>query len=254
MARSGPAGGAVWDPRGARLTVYRLGPTPTFPPPEEADDDSGLLAVGGDLSPRRVWNAYLRGIFPWPHDGYPLLWFSPDPRMVLPVDDLHVPRRVARVLRRGGFRVTADTAFDEVVRACAATRRRHESGTWITPGMIRAFGKLHLEGRAHSVETWVDGRLVGGIYGLAVGRVFVAESMFTRGADGSKIALVTLVRYAARRGFRLVDAQVHTGHVARFGFREWPRHRYLAALRDGLRDPPPDDPWAIDTDRDPVHL
>jgi leucyl/phenylalanyl-tRNA--protein transferase len=184
-----------------------------------------------------VWNAYLRGIFPWPHEGYPLLWFSPDPRMVLPVDALHVPRRLARVLRRGAFRVTADTAFDEVVRACAAAERSDEAGTWITRGMMEAFGKLHRTGRAHSIEVRIDGALAGGIYGLAVGRVFVAESMFTRGADGSKIALVALVRYAARLGFRLVDAQVYTDHVARFGFREWPRRRYLDALRDGLRDP-----------------
>jgi leucyl/phenylalanyl-tRNA--protein transferase len=236
------------------LTVYRLGPTPTFPPPEEADDDSGLLAIGGDLSRRRVWNAYQRGIFPWPHEGYPLLWFSPDPRMVLPVEALHVPRRLARTVRRGAFRVTADTAFDDVVRACAAARRRDDVGTWITPGMMRAYGGLHRDGRAHSVETWIDGRLAGGIYGVAVGRVFVAESMFMRGADGSKIALVALVRHAARIGFRLVDAQVHTDHVARFGFREWPRHRYLDALRDGLRDPLPEGPWSLDTDRDPGNL
>jgi leucyl/phenylalanyl-tRNA--protein transferase len=146
--------------------------------------------------------------------------------------------------------VTADTAFDDVVRACATVARPDAAGTWITPAMIGAYGALHRAGRAHSVEVWIDGHLAGGIYGVAVGRVFVAESMFTRDADGSKIALVSLARHALRRGYRLLDAQIYTDHVARFGFREWPRRRYLDVLRDGLRDPLPDGPWSLDADRE----
>lgn len=218
-----------------------------FPPPEEADE-SGLLAVGGDLSPRRVLAAYACGVFPWPHDEFPLLWFSPDPRMVLPLDELHVSRRLARKLKQARFRVTLDRAFDDVVRNCARAPRPGDPGTWITDEMRQAYGRLHRSGHAHSVETWFDGRLAGGLYGVAVGGVFVGESMFARRADASKIALATLVRQLRRWGFELFDAQVYTDHADRLGFREWPRRSYLDALdrlRGGGRPP---GPWELDAD------
>jgi len=229
------------------VPVFRLGTSIRFPPAEAADP-SGLLAVGGDLRPERLLRAYAEGIFPWPHEGYPLLWFSPDPRMVLPLPELHVSRRLARTLRQGRFRLTLDSAFEDVVRACAAAPRPGEAGTWITPGIVRAFVRLHHLGHAHSIETWIDGGLAGGLYGLSVGRTFVGESMFTRRPDAGKIALVRLVEQLRRLGFETFDAQVWTEHVERLGFRERPRAEYLRALRAGLDFEPPAAPWTLDED------
>jgi leucyl/phenylalanyl-tRNA--protein transferase len=229
------------------VPIFRLGASTKFPPPEEADE-SGLLAVGGDLSTRRLLAAYACGVFPWPHEGFPLLWFSPDPRMVLPLEELYVPRRLARRLKQARFLVTLDRAFDDVVLGCARAPRPGDPGTWITDGMRRAYGRLHRIGRAHSVETWIDGRLAGGLYGVAVGGVFVGESMFARRPDASKIALAVLVRQLRRWDFELLDAQVYTEHTDRLGFREWPRRRYLDEL-DRLRDRgPAPGPWTFDAD------
>ncbi len=215
--------------------MYRLGPDVVFPPPEEAEE-SGLLAVGGDLSPERLLLAYALGIFPW-YDEPPILWFSPDPRMVLIPAELHVPRRLERTLRSGRFETSFDLAFSRVIRACAEAPRKGQEGTWINADMIAAYERLHEEGLAHSCEAWQEGALVGGVYGVSLGSAFFGESMFHHRSDASKVALVTLVRRLAAWDFTLLDCQMHTEHLAHFGAVEWPRPRFQAALRDALESP-----------------
>lgn len=227
------------------MPVFQLDSRPVFPSPSLAEPD-GLVAVGGDLSPERLIAAYRSGIFPWPHEGLPLLWFSPHPRMILRPDQLHVPQRLARVLRQGRFEVRLDTAFDAVIAACATTPRRHEAGTWITSAMQAAYSRLHVLGHAHSAEAWQEGELVGGLYGVAVGGAFIGESMFARVPDASKVAFVALVRQLERWGFVLVDAQVRTEHLARFGAREVARRQYLALLEAARRLPPRPGRWVLD--------
>ena len=217
---------------------FWLGPDPVFPPAELAHA-SGLLAVGGDLRPERLLAAYRAGIFPWPLGEVddPMFWFSPDPRFVLRPAELHVSRSLRRSLRAGRFEVRLDTAFEPVVRACAATRRRHEHGTWISEPMVEAYAELHRLGHAHSAESFRDGRLVGGLYGVAIGGAFFGESMFYTEADASKIAFVTLVGELAAGGFRLVDCQQETAHLARFGARPIPRRRFLRELQRAVAEP-----------------
>jgi len=232
------------------VPVFRLDERLIFPPPHLAE--GGLLAVGGDLSPERLLLAYARGIFPWYEEGQPILWHSPDPRMVLPAGELHVARRLERTLRQGAFRITFDTAFGRVIDACAAAARPGQDGTWITGEMRRAYKRLHRLGYAHSAEAWSADRLVGGIYGVSLGGAFFGESMFTREADASKAAFVALVRRVRDWGITLIDCQVASPHVARFGAREWQRARFLAALDEALEQPtrrgswrlPPGDSWA----------
>jgi len=213
-----------------------------FPPLDQAEDmPSGLLAVGGDLSVRRLVDAYSRGIFPWFSRGDPILWWSPDPRMVLFPEELRVQRSLRKRLARPDYEVRVDAAFDEVVRGCAAPRAAQD-GTWITPAMRAAYGRMHAVGLAHSVETWIDGELAGGLYGIALGRVFFGESMFTRRPDASKIALVHLARRLGAAGFGLIDCQMRTDHLARFGAREIARTRFAALLAEWVhcedaRDP-----------------
>src|SRR5262245_23134243 len=214
------------------MPVFRLDERLVFPPPELADD--GLVAVGGDLRPERLLLAYSQGIFPWYSEGQPILWHSPDPRMVLLADDLHVPKSLSKSRRQGLFSITLDTQFAEVIDACAKAKRPGQRGTWITRGMKRAYLELHRQGYAHSVEAWRDGRLAGGLYGVSLGAVFFGESMFARAADASKLAFVTLVEQLGRWGVTLIDCQVHTEHLARFGATEWPRRDYLAALAKAL--------------------
>lgn len=226
---------------------YRLTRALAFPPAETADED-GLVAVGGDLRPERLVLAYASGIFPWPHQGYPLLWFSLDPRTVIPCDRVHVSRRLARTLRTRRFRVTLDTAFEDVIDGCATVPRRGNPRTWITPAMREAYVTLHRFGFAHSAECWREGRLVGGVYGVSVGAMLVGESMFTRVADASKVALVTLIRQIGRWGFPVLDAQMRTEHVARLGAEDWPRSRYLGLLGECLERPTRLGPWALDPD------
>lgn len=229
------------------MPIYELGDAILFPPSEGADEE-GLVAVGGDLRPERILAAYRVGIFPWPHEDYPLLWFSPDPRLVLPLEDLHVPRRLERTIRQRRFRLTLDTAFRDVMEACATTPRNYEGGTWITPAMIEGYTRLHELGFAHSIEAWNEDELAGGLYGLSLGSMFVAESMFARQRDASKVAFVTMIRHLARRGDALFDAQIHTYHVEQFGAVEWPRSRYLAALRTCLEQPTRRGAWRLDPD------
>ncbi len=213
-----------------------------FPDPRLAEDH-GLVAVGGDYRPELLITAYAHGIFPWPTEGFSHAWFSPNPRMVLEPAELHVSRSLRKTLRKGRFRVTYDTAFEEVMRRCAAAERDGQRGTWITEELMDGFAALHEIGFAHSVETWRDGRLVGGLYGLALGAAFCGESMFHDETDASKVAFVTLVRRLQTWGFPLVDCQIHTGHLAQFGAREWPRDRFLDELEVAVRLPTRRGPW-----------
>jgi len=216
-----------------------LRPDDPFPPVERAlKNPSGLLCAGADLSVPRLLAAYRSGIFPWYSDGEPILWWSPDPRMVLFTDELKVSRSLAKNIRNKGFEVRIDTAFAGVIDACAALRE--EDGTWIGEDMRRAYKRLHREGHAHSFETWQDGNLVGGLYGIAIGRMFYGESMFSVATDASKVALAVLVRELAGRGFPLIDCQQRTPLLAAMGGREIPRRAFLhrvAALVDYPEQP-----------------
>jgi leucyl/phenylalanyl-tRNA--protein transferase len=205
-----------------------------FPDPREADAD-GLLASGGDLEPATLLGAYRQGVFPWPADGVDLLWWSPDPRAVLPPDGVHVSRSLARTLRRRGFRVTIDAAFDDVVAGCADRGPGDE--TWITPPIREAYARLHRLGWAHSVEVWADGALAGGLYGVSVGALFAAESMFHRVTDASKVALVALAQHARAVGVQLVDVQMPTPHLEAMGAVTVPREQYLRALARAVARP-----------------
>lgn len=227
------------------MSIHRLDRRLVFPDPEEADE-SGLLAVGGDLRPERLLLAYASGIFPWYDDDLPILWHSPDPRMVLEVERLHVPRSLAKRLRRPPYDLHLDTAFADVLDGCARTPRADHDGTWITAEMREAYVRLHELGFAHSAEAWQEGTLVGGLYGVSLGAVFFGESMFALAPDASKMAFVALVQQLARWGFRLVDCQVYTEHLARFGAELWPRPRFLAALRDAVRLPTRRGRWTWD--------
>jgi leucyl/phenylalanyl-tRNA--protein transferase len=228
-----------------RMPVFQLDERLVFPPAELADPD-GLLAVGGDLRPERLLLAYSTGIFPWPTEGFPLLWHSPNPRYVLQGHRLHVPKSLARELKRGRYDVTLDTAFSRVMAHCAYKPRPGQNGTWITQEMLDAYKRLHELGFAHSVEVWSDGELAGGLYGVSLGAVFFGESMFALKPDASKVGFVRLVRQLGRWGIDLIDAQVHTRHLERFGAEHWPRTKYLAALNAALDHPTRRGVWRID--------
>lgn len=203
----------------------------SFPPVSRAlAEPNGLLAAGGDLSPQRLLAAYRQGIFPWFSAGEPLLWWSPDPRMVLFPEELRITRSLAKTLRNADYQVRLDTAFAAVIAACAAIPREGQSGTWITAEMQAAYSRLHALGHAHSVETWHGGRLVGGLYGVACGRVFCGESMFSCATDASKIALAHLCRFLAAHGFGIIDCQMHTPHLSSLGARPIPRADYVAQV------------------------
>lgn len=207
-----------------------------FPPVVRASRE-GLLAIGGDLSVPRLLLAYQSGIFPWPSEGLPMLWFSPPQRAVISPTGLHVGRSLRKIVNRGVFEVRYDTAFSEVISACSAIPRRHESGTWILPEMIDAYVRLHREGFAHSVESYKDGRLVGGLYGVSLGGCFFGESMFSREDDASKVAFVTLAERLAGWGFTMIDCQVQNDHLERFGVEVIPRAEFLQRLSSALTLP-----------------
>ena len=228
------------------MPVYALPRALVFPPPDHAVD--GLVAVGGDLSSERLLLAYRSGIFPWYDEGLPILWHSPDPRCVIPVDGLHVGRSLRRVLRSATYAVRFDSAFERVIRACKTTPRPGQDGTWITPEMERAYVQLHRMGYAHSVEAWQDDELAGGLYGVSLGRIFFGESMFSHRADASKVALIALAERVRTWGFSLIDAQVPTPHTLAMGAEEWPRLRFLDALRDALKYPTHKGNWGSDPD------
>jgi leucyl/phenylalanyl-tRNA--protein transferase len=226
------------------MPVYLLGDDLVFPPVDHAED--GLLAVGGDLGPERLLRAYAEGIFPWYSEGGPILWHSPDPRFVLTLDRYRVPRSLGRVVRSGLFEVTLDRAFGDVVEACRTMPRPVQDGTWITPEMKDAYLELHALGFAHSAEAWSEGELAGGLYGVSLGAAFFGESMFARRDDASKVAFVTLVDQLARWGITLIDCQVETEHLARFGAENWPRERFLKALTQALEHPTRRGRWSLE--------
>jgi leucyl/phenylalanyl-tRNA--protein transferase len=210
------------------VPVYRLDRRIVFPPPDHAED--GLLAVGGDLSPERLLLAYRSGIFPWYDERHPILWHSPDPRCVFVLSQMHASRSLRRVLARGVYDVRYDEAFTRVIRACKEAKRGDRAGTWITDEMEAAYVKLHELGHAHSVESYKDGELAGGLYGVSIGRMFFGESMFTWQPDASKVALMTLASRLRARGSTFMDSQVANPVTLSLGAEEWPRSEYLARL------------------------
>jgi leucyl/phenylalanyl-tRNA---protein transferase len=230
------------------VTIPWLDRDDPFPPAEQAlVDPNGLLAAGADLSPERLVDAYAQGIFPWFNEGDPVLWWSPDPRMVLFVSELHVSRSLRRIVQSGTFTVTMDRAFAEVVAGCAAPRADHD-GTWITDEMTDAYLRLFDMGIAHSVEVWRGGELAGGLYGVALGRMFYGESMFSRASNASKVALVRLVRQLQQWDFELIDCQMSTTHLASLGAREIARADFVRAVRRLVTMPPVPAPWTIGED------
>ncbi len=220
----------------------------SFPPPELAlIEPNGLLALGGDLSCKRLIQAYSKGIFPWFNEDEPILWWSPDPRMVLFPAELKIARSLRKALQKHDYQVSADRSFDQVIAACAAPRRK-QRGTWINPGMIEAYRELHRMGHAHSVETWIDGKLSGGLYGVALGRAFFGESMFSRTTDASKIAFVHLVKQLARWRFGIIDCQMKTAHLASFGAREIPRTQFTRTVEELIHYRDVEGMWRLDHD------
>src|SRR5262245_670225 len=229
--------------------MFRLSRNPrdlSFPPVERATPD-GLIAIGGDLRPERLLEAYRHGIFPWYNEDQPILWWSPDPRAVLYPEKLHISRSLQRSLRRGRYRVTFDTCFSEVVTHCARPRRQYpDGGTWITPAIAEAYGRLHDLGHAHSIESWEGNQLVGGVYGVAIGGAFFGESMFSLAPDASKVALVALIRQLKAWGFRLFDCQQASPHVMRLGAEEIPRREFITHLTAAIRLPNRTGRWEFD--------
>ncbi|MCG3134963.1 MAG: Leucyl/phenylalanyl-tRNA--protein transferase [Planctomycetes bacterium] len=217
----------------ARPVWIEPGSRPRFPDPSRFDEE-GLVAVGGDLAPERLLLAYERGIFPWYDEGTPPLWWSPDPRCVMTPEGLHVSRSLARTIRTGGFEVTWNRSFGEVIRGCAQER---EGGTWLLPEMIAAYERLHAAGAAHSVEVRRGGRLAGGLYGVQRGALFCAESKFHRERDASKVAVVAAVRSLFAAGIDVFDVQMPTPHLESLGAETWPRARYLKAVAAAVRKP-----------------
>jgi leucyl/phenylalanyl-tRNA---protein transferase len=225
------------------VPVYLLSDTIIdFPPPHLASKD-GLLAVGGDLSKERLILAYRMGIFPWFSNGDPILWWSPDPRLVLYPSEIKISRTLQKVIKKNVFSVTMDTAFDEVINQCAQIRLQQNQGTWIVKDMIDAYCKLHRAGFAHSMEVWQQEELVGGIYGVSLGRCFFGESMFSRVSNASNVALVKLAKFLGELSFDLIDCQVPTEHLIRFGAREIPRTLFLNQLEISLNAPTQKGKW-----------
>jgi leucyl/phenylalanyl-tRNA---protein transferase len=218
-----------------------------FPPVERAlRSPNGLLATGGELTAKRLLDAYRHGIFPWFNPGDPVLWWSPDPRMVLFPGEFKISRSLARVLRNGPHSVRIDTAFEQVMRACTAPRKGNQGGTWISEDMIAAYCALHRLGYAHSVEVWMAGKLVGGVYGVSIGHMFYGESMFSLVSNASKIALAHLARQLERWQFGMIDCQMNTPHLASLGAREIPRREFIARLQELVHCEPTE--WQFDSD------
>ena len=224
------------------MPVYRLDHRPIFPRPERAEA-TGLLAVGGDLSVERLVKSYEQGIFPWYVAGQPILWWSPNPRCVLETRALHVSRSLRKCLRSDRFEVRFDCRFSEVINACATTPRRDQDGTWITAEMEEAYNRLHEHGYAHCVETWGDGVLLGGIYGVFLGRAFFGESMFSRATNASKVAMVALVDFLRQREVELIDCQVTSDHLLTLGAREISRRDFLRRIEAALKHATSRDLW-----------
>ncbi|MEZ4317281.1 MAG: leucyl/phenylalanyl-tRNA--protein transferase [Myxococcota bacterium] len=229
------------------MPVYRIPRQHVFPDPELADP-SGLLGVGPDVHPERVLLAYHMGIFPWYSEGQPVYWWSPDPRVVLFPGELTIPRSLGKRIRQRPYRITMDLAFEEVMRRCGEIARPDQPGTWITTEMLASYAALHRAGHAHSIEAWEGDTLVGGLYGVSVGALFAGESMFAVRPDASKIAFVHFVRQFQAWGGALIDCQVETDHLARFGARGISRREYLRRLRECASKPAREGPWEFDRD------
>lgn len=236
------------------LRIHWLEPDPEspFPPLDEAlTDPNGLLAVGGDLSPVRLINAYKQGVFPWYNPGEPILWWSPDPRCVLYPQQIRISRSLRKTLNKHPFEIRFDTAFADVMQACGQPREK-QAGTWITREMLQAYVHMHTLGIGHSVECWQNNQLVGGLYGLAIGRVFFGESMFSRVSDASKVALVYLCRWLILNGYELIDSQVHTPHLESMGAQLIPRTEYAALIKTLTLDGQEPGKWPTPEDLDSV--
>ena len=231
------------------MPLHVLDPDDISFPPTDLADSSGLLAIGGDLSPARLVHAYRLGIFPWFENDEPIAWWTPDPRMVLLPEDFHLSRRLARTMRSGRFSVRADTCFRQVITACSEPEvRKWPTDSWITPEMIEAYVTLHEMGYAHSVECFEDGRLVGGLYGVCLDRFFFGESMFHRVRDASKVALAALVCHCILEGIRCIDCQVETEHLASLGATLWPRKQFERCLAEYVRHTRPQKKWRLRLD------
>ena len=228
------------------MPVFYLSDEHIFPPPNLAEKE-GLLAVGGDLSEERLLLAYRMGIFPWYSDEEPVLWWSPDPRLVLYPEEIKVSKTLKKIIKKDRFDITMDQAFDEVVKACAQIRSENNEGTWIGKDMIKAYCKLHESGYAHSVEAWYNGELSGGLYGVSLGKSFFGESMFTRISNASNVVFVKLVEYLTQISFDMIDCQVRTEHMIRFGAREVPRDLFLQQLKESLCKPTIKGKWSFAT-------
>ena len=224
--------------------VFFLSKKISFPPLNFASKE-GLLAVGGDLSCQRLLCAYQNGIFPWYSNGEPILWWSPDPRLVLYPKEFKISKTLKKTIRKDKFQITADTAFKQVIKACAQTRLSKGTGTWITDEMRNAYCELYRAGYAHSFEAWFEGRLAGGLYGVALGKCFFGESMFTLVTDASKVAFATLVEYLDKYCFSLIDCQISSPHLLRFGAREIPRARFIRQLNKARGKPALKGPWQL---------
>ena len=233
------------------MPVYHLSADPVFPHPELAGPD-GLLAVGGDLSTERLLNAYRQGIFPWYGEGDPILWWSPDPRLVLDPRHIVISKSLARTLKKNPFRITIDSAFEDVINRCARAVRPGQPGTWIVPAMRSAYIRLHRAGLAHSVEAWQDDQLVGGLYGVSMGSAFFGESMFAALRDASKVCLVYLAALLRDWDFDCIDCQVTTEHLLSLGAAEIPRTLFLERLRSALQAPDRTGPWHLPPDTYPL--
>ena len=219
------------------MPAYQLIPEiPFFPSTDEAEDD-GLLAIGGDLNKERLLEAYRSGIFPWYEDGQPILWWSPDPRLILMPEELKISRSLRKVLNRNHFEIRFDTAFKQVIKNCADIRIDQGEGTWIIPEMQDAYIELHNEGFAHSIETWLEGELAGGLYGISLGQCFFGESMFSKTKDSSKVALVALVEFSKKFGIKMIDCQMSTAHLISLGAKEIKRKVFIENLKKFLKKP-----------------
>ena len=226
------------------MPVFLLSDEIVFPSPYLASKE-GLLAVGGDLSKNRLLTAYRMGIFPWFSDGEPILWWSPDPRLVLYPEKIKISKTLRKIIKKKMFHVTMDSAFTQVINQCAQVRLKNNQRTWIVKDMIDAYCELHESGFAHSVEAWHEGELVGGLYGISLGRCFFGESMFTRTSNASNVALIKLVEHLASLSFDLIDCQITTEHLIRFGAREIPRVRFLEQLEASLEVPTLQGKWTL---------
>ena len=226
------------------MPVFQLSDENIFPPPELAEEN-GLLAVGGDLCEERLLLAYSMGIFPWYSSDDPILWWSPDPRLVLLPDELKISRSLMQTIKKGTFNVTMDTDFESVIKACATVHRNNDGDTWITGDMMDAYIGLHKSGYAHSVESWYEGELVGGLYGISLGSAFFGESMFTKKSNASKVAFALLVQQLADWDFTLIDCQITTAHLKSFGAMEISRSEFLKKLQSSLKNSERKNRWKI---------